>query len=367
LWTTEQLLDDTSMPRGDETTAGPAVTDVVMMATNEFKIKVHATDTTRQCLKTVLGPTFGGPLCNIQVVPAQASSGSRTRVLVFSCHERVVGMIQLPLEGNPREAIALVAHPGEVASMCVSHDGKYLFTAGGRDCAVHQWRLQPEAAVVPGGGKLSHFIDVIEGGPTGAFMKEIIDYFFYAQIRAQGEETTAKRRIENTIPFGQVPSLMRALGFYLSNKDIDNMTFEVKTRFGSPNVAVPDIQIDFEAFIRLYVNHRPVFGITKRNIEDAFAAIGADPVTGIVDRQQLFNILQERGEAIHPYDIDMCLKGLLGDDVTLDMLEDKITAKAFAENLLGFEDYEDEGGMGGPSANNNKNNNAGSSSGEAVG
>ena len=28
--------------------------------------------------------------------------------------------------------------------------------------------------------------------------------------------------------------------------------------------------------------------------------------------------------------------------LTLDLLEDKITAKAFAENLLGFEDYEDD-------------------------
>ena len=383
LWTTDPLLDDSAMPRGAATAAninngsivgaddaalagsgdgtaastsggllsgiaGPAVTDVILLATNEFKLKVHATDTTRQCLKTVLGPTYGGPLCNILAVPAQA--GSRTRVLVFSCHERVVGMIQLPLEGNPRDAIALVAHPGEVAAMCVSHDGKHLFTAGGRDCAVHQWRLHPEAAVVQGGGKLSHFIEVIEGGPTGAFMKEIIDYFFYAQIRAQGEETTAKRRIENTIPFGQVSSLMRALGFYLSEKDIANMTFEVKTRAGAANVAVDDIQIDFEAFIRLYVNHRPVFGITKRNIEEAFSAVGADPVTGIVDRQQLFNVLQQRGEAIHPYDIDKFLKGLLGDDVSLDMLEDKITAKAFAENLLGFEDYEDEGVASGAAA-----------------
>lgn len=30
----------------------------------------------------------------------------------------------------------------------------------------------------------------------------------------------------------------------------------------------------------LYVNHRPVFGINKKNIEDAFAAIGADPASG---------------------------------------------------------------------------------------
>jgi hypothetical protein len=125
----------------------------------------------------------------------------------------------------------------------------------------------------------------------------------------------------------------------------------VKTRFGAPGVAIDDIQIDFEAFIRLYINHRPVFGITKRDIEKAFTAVGADPVTGIVDRQQLFQILQQRGERISQQDIDLCLKGLLGDDVSLDMLEDKITAKAFSENLLGFEDYDvaDEAGgvMGG--------------------
>ena len=39
-----------------------------------------------------------------------------------------------------------------------------------------------------------------------------------------------------------------------------------------------------------------------------------------------------------------CLKSLLGDEVSsIDMLEENITAKAFAENLLGFEDYEESG------------------------
>ena len=41
-----------------------------------------------------------------------------------------------------------------------------------------------------------------------------------------------------------------------------------------------ELYIDFEAFIRLYVNHRPVFGINKKNIENAFQAIGADLVSG---------------------------------------------------------------------------------------
>ncbi len=129
------------------------------------------------------------------------------------------------------------------------------------------------------------------------------------------------------------------------------MTFEVDTQFGGqPGVSVDEIRLNFDTFLRLYVNHRPVFGINKRNIEAAFAAIGADPVTGIVDRQELFTMLQNRGEKLHPGDVESCLKALLGDDVTLEMLEDKITAKAFAENLLGFEDYEDDAGGAGDEA-----------------
>jgi WD40 repeat protein/Ca2+-binding EF-hand superfamily protein len=342
LWTTEQLVDDNSMPSDAKAVS---CMDTLLIPTNEYKLKLHSTDMTRQCIKTILGPTFGGPINNIMVVPAQP--GAVNRCLVYSTHEKVVGLMKLPLDGNPRSAMGLLAHPLELSAMCVSHDGRYLFTAGGRDCSVHMWRVNGDALVIDGGqSRVDHFIDVVEGGSKGAFMKEIIDYFYYAQIRAQGEETTAKRKIEGEIPFGQVPNLMRALGFYPSQKEVQHMTFEISTQFGKQGVSVEDIHINFETFIRLYVNHRPVFGINKRNIEAAFAAIGADPVTGIVDRQQLFNMLQQTGEALRPWDVDACLRSLLGDDVTLDMLEDKITAKAFAENLLGFEDYEDEGEVG---------------------
>jgi WD40 repeat protein/Ca2+-binding EF-hand superfamily protein len=343
LWTTEQLLNPNCMPRARDSKQ-PMCKDVLVVPTNEYKLKVHATDQSRQCIKTLLSPTFGGPLNTLHVVPAQP--GAEKGCLVYSTHEKVVGLIRLPLDGNPRGAMGLLAHPLEISNVAVSHDGKYLFTAGGRDCSVLAWRIDAQALNDgPNGSesRVDHFIDVIEGGSKGAFMKEIIDYFYYAQIRAQGEETTAKREIKGQIPFGQVPNLMRALGYYPSDKEIQHMTFEVDTEHNNtPGTCVDDIKIDFAIFIKLYVNHRPVFGINKRNIEAAFAAVGADPVTGIVDRQELFTLLQNRGEKLHAGDIEMCLKALLGDDVTLDMLEDKITAKAFAENLLGFEDYEDD-------------------------
>lgn len=135
---------------------------------------------------------------------------------------------------------------------------------------------------------------------------------------------------------------MRALGYYPSEREILQITYEIYTAYGKAGGNVDDIHINFEAFIRLYVNHRPVFGISKKNIEAAFRAIGADPSTGLLDRDVLFRWLQERGEQLRNEEVDGCLKSLLGDDVTLDMLEDNITAKAFAENLLGFEDYENE-------------------------
>ena len=314
LWSSETLVDE---QEGRNQSA-----DTLACATNEYKIKMYSTDVSRQCTKTILGPTYGGPLNQLMVVPMK---GDQPQCLVYSTHEKVVGLIRLPLNGNPRSAMGLLAHPLEISSMTVSYDGKYLFTAGGRDCCVNQWVINSKALVIDDGRPaVDHYTDIVEGGKEGEFMKEIVDYFYYAQIRSQGEETTAKRTIEGTIPFTQVPNLMRALGYYPSEKEIQNMTFEVYTRYNKL-MGTDEIYIDFETFVRLYVNHRPVFGINKKNIEASFAAIGADPVSGVIDRDVLFGLLKTKAESLHQLEIESCLKSLLGDDVTsIDLLEDKV-------------------------------------------
>lgn len=294
-------------------------------------------------MQTVLCPTYGGPVNRLLPVTQMTPSGPK-QYAIYTTHEKIVGLVKLPLDGNPRKAMGLLAHPMEISCATVSFDGLFLFTAGGRDCSVNQWAISGEVLKVQDGRPIvDHYIDVVEGGKDGDFMKEIIDYFYYAQIRSQGEETTAKRKIEGKIPFTQVPNLMRSLGYYPSEKEIQNMTYEIYTKHGMA-ISSADIHIDFESFIRLYVNHRPVFGINKKNIESAFMAIGADPASGVMDRDALFTLLMSRGEPLSEQEIESCLKSLLGDEVTnLEMLEENITAKAFAENLLGFEDYEDGG------------------------
>jgi hypothetical protein len=49
-------------------------------------------------------------------------------------------------------------------------------------------------------------------------------------------------------------------------------------------------------FIRLFVNHRPVYGIGKNNIEDAFKALTGDSGNIALTRDELITLLKQEGE-----------------------------------------------------------------------
>lgn len=55
-----------------------------------------------------------------------------------------MGLIKLPLEGNPNSTMGLIAHPGEITDIAASSDGKFLMTAGGNDFSVNIWEIQTE-------------------------------------------------------------------------------------------------------------------------------------------------------------------------------------------------------------------------------
>ena len=101
------------------------------------------------------------------------------------------------------------------------------------------------------------------------------DFFYYSMIRSKKENTTKTRKLGLAVPVDQLPNLMRAMGYYPTNQEIQNMQNEVRfsqyTESGQPKLSV-----DFDTFIRLFVNHRPVYGIGKNNIEDAFKALLED-------------------------------------------------------------------------------------------
>jgi len=118
---------------------------------------------------------------------------------------------------------------GMVSALAASSDGALLATAGGADCTVNLWSVHvdalaaaEEASYSPEPGEpLSDMVTLnclpwvrLLGGATGpgSTLDDLVDFFFYSQLRTQGEETTAPRDIKGSVPLSELAPLASALG-----------------------------------------------------------------------------------------------------------------------------------------------------------
>lgn len=205
------------------------VEDKFLVMNAEYKIKEFNADS-KQCRKTCLAPRYGAPANKMMLVPGSSGSdgsGGKSSSYVFTTGERILGMSQLPIDGNPNKILGVVAHPLEVTGLAISHDGRFIFTAGGMDLTVNMWSLylpvdeamqsnnqgfvQQSLDQMLGGfagegsgmvgtsAELAPFLDLLEGGPGGELHQNLIDYFYYCQLRHGGEDTIETRRLNGTI------------------------------------------------------------------------------------------------------------------------------------------------------------------------
>merc|ERR1711991_459591 len=201
--------------------------------------------------------------------------------------------------------------------LCVSHDGKYLFTAGGRDCAVHMWQINADvlsAQVELQGTSMPAFFDMMEGGADGELMNELREYFYYVQLRRQGLSSMASREVSDRIPIEDVPDLLRAMGFFPTESQVQDILNELK--FG-PFAATREFgtHADVEDVVRLYLNHRPALGLAPEDLRAAFADICKveDEPSGSLATSELLRILQEQGDALTEDELARTLANLLGE------------------------------------------------------
>ncbi|POM69186.1 Microtubule-associated protein [Phytophthora palmivora] len=367
--------------------------DLVIVANDEYKLKQWNTGN-QTCRKTTLGPSYGGPINKLVPVPlreddqiaAETTGGVAERYCVYSTHEKVVGLLKLPLDGNPHKAMGLIAHPGKISNMDVTFDGGHLLTAGGDDLVVNMWEIhthqldlleargtprsvEEALADEPGEEKpvkgeleeedvaLAPYLALLEGGREGSFYNEIVDYFYLAQLRVQGEDATSAREITAQIPLREIPNVMRALGFYPTDEEIQHMVSEVRySRFTETSHPVESIGL--HDFIKLYVNHRPVFGVGKAQIERAFKILASvsrgpgdeeDEGPATLQWGQLESRLLHCGEPMSEEELRSCLTALLAtgtDDTEGLAVDPQYTALSFADKVLGFDDYENPEGEG---------------------
>lgn len=194
------------------------------MANDEFKFKEFNADS-KQCRRTTLAPTFGSPPNKIISLHATDTCSNR---YVYSTAERIVGIGCLPLTGNPTEVMGIVAHPGRISSICVSHDGNFMFTGGGSDLTCGMFVIDG-SSLTPGGeaNDLTSFLELLDGGNGGELHNDIIDYFYLCQLRSQGENAMEDREVSGMIPIEEIASLVRAVGYYPTEEEIENMCNEV--------------------------------------------------------------------------------------------------------------------------------------------
>ena len=335
--------------------------DRVITASSEYKLKEWNADN-KHCRRTSVGPTFGGPLNRLLNLHARDPATGEvvpSEYLAYGTHEKVVGLVKMPLDGNPNKAMGLIAHPGAVTAIAATHDARFLVTAGGADLTVNLWAIDADAidaAEAAGGGGVEPYTALLEGGAGGELHEELIDYFYYAQLRTQGEDTTAPRDAKGAVPLAEIPNLMRALGFYPAEQEVANMVSEVKYSQFTRTGEVLDT-IDLPSFIRLYVNHRPVFGVGKEQIAAAFetlatsaaggggvaAAIGAgdDAAPEAISWPRLAALLQEKGEKLSADELQACVRALTGEN---EPPLEELTAPEFVDQVLGFEDFDNDKG-----------------------
>ena len=91
--------------------------------------------------------------------------------------------------------MGIVAHPGEITSIAVSFDGKFVFSAGGSDLTVNMWNLFEEYPDLTdqSNNSILPYLQLLEGGPYGELHQNLIDYFYYCQLRHGGEDTLDTR------------------------------------------------------------------------------------------------------------------------------------------------------------------------------
>ena len=62
------------------------------------------------------------------------------RLIAFSTKEKIMGLMCLPVDGNPYRYMGVIAHPGTIKDIKAATNVNYIFTTGGNDYTINIWK-----------------------------------------------------------------------------------------------------------------------------------------------------------------------------------------------------------------------------------
>jgi WD40 repeat protein len=245
------------------------------VANTEGKIRYWSGDSLI-CRKTTLAPSFGGDLTHLiftdQIRPA----------LVYATNSCVLGLILFPTTGNPHESMGLIVHPASIDRISMSKDESRILVTSGVDSYIeiftsHSEHLEAASLLASRDGDA--FIAMLDGGEEGALYQEITDYFYSSMLRVEGELTDKPHEIPQVVPIEEIVPLMCSLGYYptqFESELLRNENFFSHSKGGGSSDEDGTRVLDLQTFLRLFLNHRPVFPPNLDDIENVFSILGID-------------------------------------------------------------------------------------------
>lgn len=293
------------------------------------KIRIFSPNQKKNC-GTYLGPAFGS---NVSKLLVFRGTKAGRNYLAYATDTNVAGLMSWPPQFDST-SMGVIVQPSAILSIAVSFDGRKLLTLG-ESGTVNMWDIDTSAIDALSDLQEEGSRDISQVAEPGT-LEEIRNYFYYAQIRHQGEDTTEERHITGLVPLDAVPNLMRALGYYPSQAEIQDMVDELEHQ-AAIKVKPPPTSIDFNSFVSLYLRYRPEVPISQNELEAAFRVLGGE--TGKVNREKLVALLLSRGEPLSEEELADTLQLLVGTDSTEDAFSPTVDARAFAA-VLGLEEVE---------------------------
>ena len=242
----------------------------ILISNDQYKVRIVNVFDQLTITKTSLGPCFGGPIKKMTVIPGRDKD---KRLIAFSTKEKIMGLMCLPVDGNPYRYMGVIAHPGTIKDIKAASNVNYIFTTGGNDYTINIWKYNVNPlidAVQKGGEGIEPFLKLLEGGRDGIKYKEMVDFFYYAQIKSKDENTTKHRVLDQTVSINLIHGLLASLGYYPSNEEIANIQKEVRHAKYNENAKEKNDDINFETFVKIYLNHRPYIELDVDKIEGSF-------------------------------------------------------------------------------------------------
>lgn len=302
-----------------------------VVANTEGKLRLW-NGTTMTCRLTTLAPSFGGDIIHMQFIEQERSC------VVYSTDSCILGLVLYPLTGNPNESMGMIAHPTQISRIAMSKDESRVLVTSGVDNYIGIFTCNPEhleASALLESRKGDPFVAMLEGGEEGPLYQEIVDYFYSSMLRVQGKLTDKPHEIPQVVPISEVVPLLCSLGYYPTQYEAELIKNEIYfSKYLETNKETEFI--DFQTFLRLFLNHRPVVPPSLEDIEHAFNVLGADE-SGLLSVRDLLSILQSSGETMAMTDIEKCLEILVGEE-----LPSHVNAQEFIETVLGLISGEEE-------------------------